>query len=188
MQRRKLQTPDDALALLAELGAPARLVRHGRLVLEAAEELLVQMNALGLVVDATLVRSGAVLHDAGKALHPSELDAPGARHEEAGEQLLLARGVEPAIARCCVSHAQWALLPCSLEELLVALADALWKGVRRDALEKRVVEECARRLGVDTWSIFVGLDSCFEAIADRGAERIARSLQPEAGATAGQSL
>jgi hypothetical protein len=56
--------------------------------------------------------------------------------------------------------------------------NALWKGVRRDSLEKKVVEEIARRLRVEVWSIFVELDSCFERIADRGPERLKRSVDP----------
>src|SRR5689334_15102928 len=124
-------SPDEARAILASIGAPERLVRHGMLVLEAADALLVEVTNLGVAVDARLVRAGAMLHDAGKALHPAELSQSGSEHEPAGEALLLARGVDPSIARCCVSHARWANMDVSLEELLVALADALWKGVRR---------------------------------------------------------
>jgi putative nucleotidyltransferase with HDIG domain len=175
MQVRRIETARDAEALLVEIGAPERLIMHGRLVLEAADELLAGAKRLGIAIDGRLVRAGAMLHDIGKTVHPNELQASGAQHEEAGERLLLARGIEPAVARCCVSHARWTTMTCSLEELLVALADALWKGVRRESLEKRVVDEIAGRLGVDPWSIFVDLDSCFEDIADHGPERLGRS-------------
>lgn len=176
MQWRRVETVEDAEALLVEVGAPERLIMHGRLVLEAAEELLAQARSLGVAIDCQLVRAGAMLHDVGKTVHPDELQAPGAQHEEAGERLLLSREIEPAVARCCVSHARWATMTCSLEELLVALADALWKGVRRESLEKRVVDEVAGRLGVDPWAIFVDLDSSFEDIAERGPERLRRSV------------
>ena len=66
-------------------------------------------------------------------------------------------------------------MPCSLEELLVALADALWKGVRRRELEERVIAEVANRRGVDVWDLFVDLDACFETIAHAGPERLSRS-------------
>jgi hypothetical protein len=66
-------------------------------------------------------------------------------------------------------------MTCSLEELLVALADALWKGVRRPELEQKVVAAVALRLGLEPWSIFVPLDTCFEKIADGGMDRLARS-------------
>jgi putative nucleotidyltransferase with HDIG domain len=169
--------PDEraCLAMLADLGAPARLVRHGQLVLEAAEMLLVTLHRLGVVVEARLVRAGALLHDVGKTVHVAELDVPGARHEEAGQELLLRHGAPPPVARCCVTHARWKGMECSLEELLVALADALWKGVRRAELEEKVVAEVAQRLGKSAWDVFVELDSRFEEIADGGSERLGRS-------------
>jgi putative nucleotidyltransferase with HDIG domain len=147
MQQRRIETPEDAEALLVEVGAPERLIMHGRLVLEAADELLARAKRLGVAIDGRLVRAGAVLHDVGKTVHADELQASGAQHEEAGERLLLARGIEPAVARCCVSHARWGAMTCSLEELLVALADALWKGVRRESLEKRVGRRSRGALG-----------------------------------------
>ncbi|MBX3199154.1 MAG: HD domain-containing protein [Labilithrix sp.] len=176
MSVRRVTTVDEARAVLRELGAPDRLVRHGALVLEAAELLLERVRVLGVSVDDGLVRAGVMLHDTGKILHPNELAGGGSNHEEAGRGLLLERGIDPAVARCCVTHAQWASHECSLEELLVALADALWKGVRRDELERRVVDAMARRLMVDPWSIYVTLDTCFEEVADGGSERLSRSV------------
>ena len=162
--------------MLLELGAPSRLVRHAELVSEAAEALLALFASHGLRLDVPLVRAGAALHDAGKLEHRGELDGPGALHEPAGELLLLAHGVSPPIARCCRSHAQWDALECSLEELLVALADKLWKGARVPALEKRVIEAAAARGQRDLWALFVPLDAGFEAIADGASERLARSV------------
>jgi putative nucleotidyltransferase with HDIG domain len=176
MSVRRIASVDDARALLLEIGAPMRLVTHGLLVAEAAEALLFAVRAHAVEVDDALVRAGAMLHDAGKTLHPSELVAGGAEHEEAGEALLLDRSVDPAVARCCVSHARWKAMPCSLEELLVALADALWKGVRRPDLEERVIAAVAERANLDAWSLFVDLDSTFERIADEGPERLRRSV------------
>lgn len=170
-----IRTTQDACAVLEALGAPARLVKHGLLVAEAAEALIAKLSAIDVAFDASWVRAGAVLHDAGKIAHPSELDAAGKSHEPAGEALLLAHGVAPHIARTCVSHAAWESPDCSLEERLVALADALWKGVRRPALEALIIDEVARRTGADRWQTFVELDTCFESIADHGAERLLRS-------------
>lgn len=117
-----------ARTLLAQLGAPARLLRHVELVGEAAELLLAPLSKLGLEVQSDLVRLGVALHDCGKILHPDELDRPGGEHEPAGQALLLQHGVSPEIARICLSHARWESMTVSLEELLVALADKLWKG------------------------------------------------------------
>jgi len=166
---------EEARILLEALGAPARLVTHGLLVAEAAEALLSGLRKLAVSVDAPWVLAGAVLHDTGKIAHPSELDAPGSSHELAGERLLLAQGVPAHIAHTCISHASWNDPACSLEERLVALADALWKGVRRPPLETLIIDEIARRTRMDRWTLFVALDNCFESIADEGPDRLARS-------------
>jgi hypothetical protein len=169
------RSASEAHDLLRQLGAPPRLVTHVELVGEAGEELLAQLARMGVHLDATLVRLGVALHDAGKILHPSELDGSGAHHEPDGERLLLAHGVDPKVARCCMSHARWREMECSMEELLVALADKLWKGARNAELERRVIESVATKLGKDMWDVFVELDTCFEEIAARGSERLERS-------------
>lgn len=165
----------EARALLVELGAPQRLLRHGELVGEAAELLLVRLRRLGVPVNEDLVRLGVVLHDAGKIVHPGEFDRSGVEHEPAGEALLLARGVSPELARTCLSHARWDSMPVSLDELLVALADKLWKGARRPDLEQRVIDGVAHALGKQRWDLFVELDTLFEEIAAGGSRRLERS-------------
>ena len=176
-----VSTRDDALALLLELSAPARLVRHVELVEEAGERLLARLEELGVELDAELVRMGVILHDAGKVLHPGELTGGGSQHEVDGERLLLELGVQPELARICRSHARWRVMPCSLEELSVALADKLWKGGRSDELERRFVELVARTSGREAWEVLVELDRCFEEIAAGGLDRLARSRQDGPG-------
>lgn len=164
-----------ARKLLQDLGAPPRLLRHVELVGEAGEQLLERANQLGIPLDAELVRAGIVLHDVGKIVVPSELDAPGAEHEPTGELLLLEHGVSPELARVCVSHARWASMSVSLEELVIALADKLWKGVRKPALEERVIDGMATALRRERWDLFVELDGLFEKIAASGTSRLERS-------------
>ncbi|HMC58410.1 MAG TPA: hypothetical protein VKJ01_04380, partial [Candidatus Solibacter sp.] len=60
-------------------------------------------------------------------------------------------------------------------ELVVALADKLWKGVRDSELEERVINLVASNLGMDRWELFVELDTAFEVIAGDGADRLERS-------------
>lgn len=164
-----------ARALLAQLGAPPRLLRHVALVGEAGELVLEKIRQWRVPVNADFVRIGIVLHDAGKVLYPAELEAPGSAHEPAGEALLLQHGVSPELARVCVSHARWSSQQSSLEELLVALADKLWKGVRNQRLEELVVDAIGAATQRDRWELFVDLDTQFEEIAAGGAERLARS-------------
>jgi HD domain len=171
-----LQTPDDARALLVAFGAPPRLITHTDLVLEATDLLLAKLRDMDVKVDAGFIRMAVILHDTGKIEHPTELSEPGAEHEPAGEKRLLAHGVDPALARCCLSHARWAEMPCSLEELCVALADNLWKGKRIEALEMAVIKAVAERQGLGLWDLFVDLDTAFEAIAGGGTKRLVRSM------------
>jgi HD superfamily phosphodiesterase len=170
-----LRDKSEAYELLNILGAPRRLVRHAELVDEAAGQLLSEFQRLNVTFDARIVEIGAVLHDVGKVRHSSELSEPGSLHEHAGEALLLAHGVQPEIARCCISHAAWDLPEVSLEERTVALADKLWKGKREAALELAIIDEVAGRLGVSRWDLFERLDTAFEEIAADGAERLEAS-------------
>src|SRR5262249_28152124 len=117
------------------------------LVGEAAGSLLTELGALRVPLDSERVRVGVVLHDVGKVLHPAELERAGRDHEADGQALLLREGVDPDIARICVTHARW--VEGDLEDRVVALADKLWKGARTPDLEAAVIDEVAGRLGVD---------------------------------------
>ena len=130
---------------------------------------------LGVTFDGELAVLGAALHDAGKIAHPSEMTAPGHRHELAGEQLLRSHGLSANVARFCVTHAAWDDDDRALEDLLVALADKLWKGKREDALERRVVDLIARLTNKHAWQVFETFDVICEEIAAGGPDRLERS-------------
>ncbi|MEV6210933.1 HD domain-containing protein [Kitasatospora sp. NPDC051914] len=166
------QLPADAAALLEELGAPPRLVAHLRLVHDVALRLLAEWGEV-LGADAEEVRYGAATHDIGKVLHPEELSAPGSLHEEAGRALLLARGVPPGRARFAGTHASWTLPGISTEELLVSLADKVWKGRRQADLEDLVTERLAAARGVPRWEAFLELDDLLAALAQDADARLA---------------
>ena len=166
---------EEAYDLLRALGATPHLLRHLQLVGEAGDELILGLQELDVEIDVGFVRLGIAIHDAGKIVHPEELRGPGSEHEPTGEALLLQHGVQPEIARCCLSHARYETMDVRLEELLVALADKLWKGKRVEHLEARVVDAVSERLNCDRWDIFNRLDDCFESIANSGDDRLARS-------------
>jgi hypothetical protein len=170
-------TPARALQLLAELGASPWLVRHHELVVEAATQLCdLIRDELGVDFDRERVLVGAAIHDAGKIVHPEEMREPGARHEPAGERLLLEHGVSATIARFCVTHASWNQPGIVIEDLFVALADKLWKGKRDDELERLVADAIACATTRETWAIFDRLDRICETIAADGASRLSRSI------------
>jgi hypothetical protein len=169
-------TPAHALAMLARLGATPWLVRHHELVLEAATVLCDRTRAdLALVFDREQVLLGAAIHDAGKIVHPEEMSAPGHAHERAGEGLLIEEGVPADVARFCVTHASWDHPDVRIEDLLVALADKLWKGKRDDDLERRVADVIVRATKQAQWAVFDTLDAICDAIAADGPARLARS-------------
>lgn len=142
---------------------------------EAAEEIIAGVRELGIEFKEDFVRLSVAIHDAGKILHPNELNGEGNEHEPAGQKLLLDNGVQSEIARCCLSHARYETMEVSFEELLVALSDKLWKGKRVDALELEVIDRAAKLLEKDRWEVFSALDSCFEEVASKGELRLARS-------------
>lgn len=172
---KELESVNDAYELLKQLGASPKLIRHVRLVGEAADLLLYKIEQIGIKVDARFVRLGVALHDAGKIIYVEELTNKGNKHEAEGESLLIKSGVEPSLARCCLSHAQWEVMECSLEELLVALSDKLWKGKREAKLEEEVINRLSKLIGKDYWRLFIELDNHFEMIASSGEERLAKS-------------
>lgn len=171
----KLKDVNDAYELLKKLDAPPRLIRHAYLVGEAADLLIEKLDNIGIKLDANFVRLGVALHDVGKIIHLDELISKGNKHEADGESLLIANGVEPHLARCCRSHAQWQAMDCLLEELLIALADKLWKGKREVELEKEIIDRLSKLTSKDYWQLFIELDNHFETIASTGEERLVRS-------------
>ena len=170
-----LHNRQDAYRLLAELGAPQRLLTHVKLVGEAGDRLIAEYIELGLSFDARLIELGVAIHDAGKIVHPEELEGPGAMHEPAGQTMLLARNVQPEVARCCVTHAKWQESEVSFEERSVALADKLWKGKREEMLELAIIDAVAAKLQTGRWEVFARLDAVFEEIASGAEARLERS-------------
>ncbi len=174
--KRSIKNTEEAFLLLNELNAPSRLIIHAELVKETAEEIIERLSAYDIPLDYNYVRIAAVLHDAGKIIIASELSSPGKCHEEEGKRLLLRSGIDPALARCCLSHAGYNEMDCTLEELLVALADKLWKGKREPELELMIIDRISRLTGKERWDLYLKLDNGFEDIAEKGSQRLNRSL------------
>jgi len=170
-----LNSKKEAYQLLSNLGAPDRLLKHIQLVNEAAKLLFKKLIDLNVEFDQRFVELGIAIHDAGKILCQSELEDSGSEHELTGEKLLLENEVQPEIARCCLSHARWESMTCSFEELLVALADKLWKGKRINQLELKIIDVVAEKLNQSRWDVFLELDQLFEEIAANGLEKLNRS-------------
>ena len=171
-----LRSSDEALAWLSAQGAHPWLVRHHELVVEAARQLVDGLAAPIKTCSRSKRTPSAAIHDAGKIVHPREMAEAGHEHEESGEALLLAAGVDARIARACVTHADWSHASATLEDRVIALADKLWKGKRDDDLERALVDELAARSGRASWEVFEALDGICEEVAKEGPDRLARSV------------
>ncbi len=119
-----------------------------------------------LEYDADAVRLGAAIHDIGKVIHPEELSEPGHAHEKAGQQLLLQKGWPEAAARFAMTHADWNAPDSQLEDLLVALADKIWKGKRDGDLEQALTQLIHKCSGEQLWDVWLRLDDILSAIAE----------------------
>ena len=176
MKPPRLNSAADALAYLGSLGAPPRLVAHGRVVAETAAKLGTFLrHEFSLDLDSSQIETAAALHDCGKVEHPEELTGSGRLHESVGEAMLLRAGVDPDLARFCRTHANWNAPDARIEDLVVALADHLWKGVRNEALELALVKFIASGRQPD-WKVYSLLDSAFASLAAGAEERLAFQL------------
>ncbi|MET7687255.1 HD domain-containing protein [Streptomyces sp. NPDC005483] len=166
--------PDEVATLLRTLAAPPRLAAHLRLVHDVAYELVAWLASRypALQLDREAVLFGAATHDVGKAAHVSELSGPGSAHEEAGRELLLAHGVAPGLARFAATHASWTLPEIGLEDLLVSVADKIWKNKRVPELEDLVVRRLAESSGRTVWEEFLALDDALTALGEDAPERL----------------
>lgn len=171
--------PTRVQQLCEKLEAPARLLAHLTLVHDAAVEIVdglrQQFPTLNFDTDAVLF--GAASHDLGKVLHLHELTGPGNCHEVDGAGLLAANGVSPELARFARTHGAWSRESLPLPDLLVALADCVWKGQRLEALEIQVVSRIAANTGMEEWEVFDKLDGLLDEIARHGEERLAWQAQ-----------
>jgi hypothetical protein len=189
---RRAMTEDVALrplpaaveSLLSDLRASPRLVAHLRAVHDVACQLVswVAAHHPAAAVDQAAVLFGAATHDIGKVLHPNELSGPGSAHEPAGHELLRARGVEERLARFARTHGSWTAEGIELEDLLVSLADKVWKAKRVPDLEQLVTGRLAEAAGLEAWEVFMALDDELDRIASGADVRLAfQSGYPVAG-------
>ncbi|MGW1208083.1 immunity protein TriTu family protein [Streptomyces sp. NPDC002499] len=171
--------PFEAAHVLHEVDAPPRLVAHLRAVHDVAGQLLEWIAArdLDLGINPEAVLFGAATHDIGKTLHPAELSAPGSQHEAAGRELLMTHGVDSAMARFAATHAAWTTAEVGMEDLLVSLADKIWKNKRVPELEDLVVARLSAASGRPVWEEFLDLDSLLARIGDEADARLAYQMQ-----------
>ncbi|MFC1430317.1 HDIG domain-containing metalloprotein [Streptacidiphilus sp. N1-3] len=170
-----LPLPEQVAVLLSELDSPPRLAAHLRAVHDVAHQLVdwVEQHHPGVVLDRDAVLFGAATHDIGKTVHRGELSGPGSAHEEAGVALLLEHGFNPELARFAATHASWSAPGVGPNDLLVSLADKVWKNKRVPELEDLVVAQLAGASGKPMWEEFLALDELLSHIGDGADQRLA---------------
>lgn len=166
--------PDEVVAVLVKVDAPARLGAHLRAVHDVAYQLVAAFRCSWprLSLDGDAVTFGAATHDVGKSVHRRELTGTGNEHEEEGYRLLLASGVPDRFARFARTHARWEDANATNEDLLVALADKVWKGKREERLEQFLVQRMAVATSEEPWSLFMWLDDLLGRVAAQADERL----------------
>lgn len=167
--------PAEAENLLRHLEASPRLAAHLRAVHDVARRLLdwLCQRHPEITVDHEAVLFGAAIHDIGKTLHTAELSGPGSAHEQAGHRLLLDLGIPAGKARFALTHADWTRPNIKIEDLLVSLADKIWKAKRLPDLEQLLVDHLATAGGQPTWEVFMALDDLLTHIAADSDQRLA---------------
>ena len=162
-----LDIPNKVAELLEVLNAPARLKRHLRIVHATAFEILKQLKVEWptLEINQELILFGAATHDIGKTEITDELFEGGKRHELAGMNILLNHGFTKEQSRFALTHGNWQEGSLNIEDLLVALADKIWKGNRVDDLERLLGQKLSSMLNCDYWDVYGKLDSILSQIA-----------------------
>ncbi|MGW5700169.1 MULTISPECIES: HD domain-containing protein [Amycolatopsis] len=166
--------PDEVSGLLEELAAPPRLAAHLRAVHDVTCALAdwLEKQHPEVVFDREATLFGAAVHDIGKTIHREELSGPGSAHEQAGYELLVSRGIAENRARFARTHAAWRA-DVGVEDLLVSVADKVWKAKRVTDLEQALVDRLAVATGQLPWEIFLGLDDVLDRIAADADGRLA---------------
>lgn len=101
------------------------------------------------------------------------MSGPGSAHEHAGRDLLLVHGISPEFARSAATHAAWMGPDIEIEDLLVSLADKIWKNKRVPDLEDLVVRRLAEATGRIPWEEFLAFDDLLTFIGNDASQRLA---------------
>ena len=184
--------PESAVHIIQETLVPPPLLAHLILVHDVAVRLVegVHRHWPSLVFDVEAVRFGAATHDLGKVLHPEEMTGPGEAHRQAGSEFLIKEhGVPPERARFARTHGTWmSTTDLLLEDLLVALADQVWKGSRERSLEEMLTVWIAGATEQEKWEVFMHLDELLTAVAADADKRLMWQAQYMPAAREGESF
>ncbi|GIE78823.1 hypothetical protein Aph02nite_47730 [Actinoplanes philippinensis] len=69
------------------------------------------------------------------------------------------------LARFAGTHGSWAAPEVVVEDLLVSVADKVWKAKRVEDLEQLLTERIAVASGVAPWEALLSLEDCLQSLA-----------------------
>lgn len=121
----------------------------------------------------TLSSSAPPPTTSGKSCTPRSFPGPAPNTRRLYHDLLIARGVTEELARFARSHASWNAPGVSTDDLLVSLADKVWKGKRVTDLEQLLIERLSETSHQRPWEAFVALDDVLDQIAQDAERRLA---------------
>lgn len=117
------------------------------------------------------IKFGAAIHDIGKSIHKNELSNPGNKHENDGYDLLIKMGITDEYAKYAKIHSKWNE-NSEIEDLIVSLADKIWKGQRNQELEDLLVNKVSNLINKEHWEIFLIMDNIIQEIAEDADKRL----------------
>ena len=160
------ELPKDIQDLLAQNDAPMLLERHLTIVYNVGIELTIKLMQAwpNLIVVREEILFGTATHDIGKMFETNELSHSGNLHEQVGYEFLVRQGIPENLARFAKTHGDWRDEQLKLQDLLVTLADKIWKGKRIDELEERLATMIYKYLDLDYWDVYMKLDSLISSI------------------------
>ena len=170
-----IELPKKVTSLLEHYEAPQRLIRHLTIVHATAFYLSEQLNNTWqqLPFNIAEILFGAATHDIGKVIVTDEIYQEGKLHEVKGFALLKQHGFSDSEARFTITHGNWKAETNMLEDLIVCLADKVWKGKRIPELEEEIVKRISTTIYVDFWEVFMQFEAILEKIVIGADDRIA---------------
>lgn len=150
----KIPPENTIMSILTEWGLRKNIIEHSLIVRDIAVQIIDKIRGSNKTVeiDDKMVEAGALLHDIGR------VKSHGVEHGYHGGQLLRETNIDDRIARCAMVHVlggftledieaefpsdlkdkiKAPLVPETLEEKIVCLADKHVIGTRKVSLEKR---------------------------------------------------
>lgn len=166
--------PSDIQRMLDDLKCPTLLIRHLILVynvgLLLTKKIKLEFPNLRLLEQEIIF--GTATHDIGKIRVKKELSEKGNQHEQVGYEILIAYGIEGNLARFTKTHGNWEQENLKMEDLIVSLADKIWKGKRIDKLEERIIKEISIHTNSDYWTVYSKMDRIISEICLGADERL----------------